>query len=271
MKTHPIRRAFSVTPKIIDAKQGIVDYVASDETVDWYDEVVKVNGWQFSFFRRNSPFVDSHDYDDIKKLLGNVIDAKIENNQLIERVKWAIDVPENTLAQLGWKMTAAGYLKAVSVGFVSLACLRRGDQGFAEALASVADTEDRKSGVYLIHTSQEQLELSACIIGANPNALAKSFRDGVVTEAEMSSLGFGTDDEMNFLNKAAAACESPQCDSVLRAMIGLEMRRIFAARNLSEPHAPTRNGSQARSAAAGDPDQRAGERQEFLKKLSAMA
>ena len=61
--------------------------------------------------------MDSHDYSTIGKCLGKVIDFRVEGAQLIERVQWAIDVPENQLAQIGWKMTEAGYLKAVSVGF----------------------------------------------------------------------------------------------------------------------------------------------------------
>jgi phage/plasmid-associated DNA primase len=46
---------------------------------------------------------------------------------LVETVKWAHDVPENRLAQLGYAMTKAGHLKAVSVGFIPTKMLTGGD------------------------------------------------------------------------------------------------------------------------------------------------
>ncbi|HEY3853504.1 MAG TPA: hypothetical protein VGO67_03820 [Verrucomicrobiae bacterium] len=69
-------------------------------------------------FQKNAPFVDSHNYTSIDCLLGKVVDFRVKNRQLIETVKWAIDVPSNVLAIKGFAMMQAGYLKAVSVGFL---------------------------------------------------------------------------------------------------------------------------------------------------------
>src|SRR5882724_11029049 len=101
--------------RVIDKAKGIVDYVASDETLDSYREIIRADGWRFTHFKKNAPFVDSHDYNTIGNLLGKVTDFKIEKKQLVERVQWAVD-SDSDLAKLGFSLTEGGYLKAVSVG-----------------------------------------------------------------------------------------------------------------------------------------------------------
>jgi hypothetical protein len=180
-----IRRIIHPEIRVLDEKQGIVEYVASDETVDSYQEVVRADGWQFNLFQKNAPFVDSHNYESIKQLVGRVLDFKVEGGKLIETVKWANDVPENELAQIGWKMTAAGYLKAVSVGFFPKAAVSCYDSNTGAFTSLCATMGLDATKVRTIYTRQEQIELSACIIGANPNALAKAMKDGVVGESQV--------------------------------------------------------------------------------------
>lgn len=190
----PIIRTIHPETRIIDAANGIVDYIASDETIDSYREIVKVDGWRFNRFRKNAPFVDSHDYYCIDKLLGRVLSWRIERSdegrpQLIERVRWAKDVEENTLARLGWKMTEAGYLKAVSVGFQPLKWLTpwSDPKDFAEELGNLGvEPEQAINAIFLEH---EQLELSACIIGANPEAVARAYKGGAIGDEDVDRLG----------------------------------------------------------------------------------
>ena len=171
--------------KVLDAKTGLVEYVASDESIDSYREVIRAAGWRFNRFNKNSPFVDSHDYCTLEKLLGKVVDMQVAGEKLVETVQWAIDVAENKLAQLGWKMTVAGYLKAVSVGFIPVRMVSPWDNSaaFNAELAKLGLKPE--AGVRAIYLEQEQIELSACIIGANPNALAKSYKAGVIDDADL--------------------------------------------------------------------------------------
>jgi len=131
--------------------------------------------------------VDSHDYSTIEKCLGKVIDFRVEGGQLIERVQWAIDVPENTLAQVGWKMTQAGYLKAVSVGFfpVQYVTPHSGEE-WTRQLKELGLPAD--AAVRTIYTEQEQVELSCCVVGSNPNALAKAYQAGAINDADIQTL-----------------------------------------------------------------------------------
>jgi hypothetical protein len=184
-----IRRDIHPEIKVLDESKGLVRYIASDESVDSYGEVIRAKGWKFSRFKKNAPFVDSHDYDCIKALLGKVTAFEVnEKGQLVEDVQWAIDVPENTLALLGWKMLLGGYLKAVSVGFLGVKRLTPwGDPAaFAKELSDLGMND--KDGVNTIWQQQEQIELSAVIVGANSNALAKAWRGGCVKDADMDLL-----------------------------------------------------------------------------------
>lgn len=188
-----IRRTLNPTVKVLDAARGLVEYVASDETLDSYREIIRVNGWRFTHFQKNAPFVDSHNYASIDCLLGKVLDARVENRQLVETVQWAIDVPTNQLAQLGWRMTEAGYLRAVSVGFFPVKMVSKYDarspdlrDAWLQQLQDLGITEENAPRA--IYIEQEQVELSACVLGANPNALAKAYKAGVATDADLEFL-----------------------------------------------------------------------------------
>jgi HK97 family phage major capsid protein len=184
-----LRRTIHPEIRVLDYKSGIAEYIASDESLDSYNEIIRADGWRFNRFQKNAPFVDSHDYNTLGKLLGKVIDFKVRGSKLIETVQWAVDVAENQLAQLGWKMTAAGYLKAVSVGFYPVRSVSRWDSdqsGYITELARLGLKPE--SGARVIYIEQEQIELSACIIGANGNALAKARQAGVITDGNLHAL-----------------------------------------------------------------------------------
>jgi hypothetical protein len=201
MKT--LRRTIHPEVKVLDAAKGIVEYVASDETLDSYREIIRAEGWRFNRFQKNAPFVDSHDYYTLEKLLGTVVDFKVAGKRLVETVQWAIDVAENKLAQLGWKMTAAGYLKAVSVGFLPTRVVSKWDSDtlpYFSALTELGLTKD--SGVRAIYLEQEQIELSACIIGANPNALAKAYKADVINDADLELLSVSQATQRDTANSA---------------------------------------------------------------------
>lgn len=223
--TTTLRRALDVVPKIISEADGIVDYVASNETLDSYNEVVAASGWRFTRFAKNAPFVDSHNYWSIDKLLGKVQRGWIEGKNLIERVQWAKDVEDNKLAQLGWKMTLGGFLKAVSVGFVPVRYVRNGGDGWSQALQALGIKPQDGEKIRYIYLEQEQIELSACIIGANPDALAKSYDAGCIKDADLAAVGFA-DEDMHFLTIAGKALDKPDIDELTRTLIGREMARI---------------------------------------------
>lgn len=272
MSDNLTRRSLCPEIRVVSKEEGIVEYVASDESLDSYREIIKASGWRFNRFAKNAPFVDSHDYWSIDKLLGSVTSYEIKDGKLIERVKWALDVPEsqNPLPRLGFNLTLGGHLKAVSVGFMPTRWADQGSNDFATACADMKLTADVIAKTRRIYLEHEQIELSACIIGANPNALAKAFADGVVSEEQMVRLGFVGDVEMQFLQRGAAAWD--QVDELTRGMIRSELGRIFRARNLSgnanpKANSPSKPGGGDEATRQAEAEQR----RKFLADLDARA
>lgn len=193
------RATLAAEIRVLSAKDGIVEYIASDETIDSYKEIIRVDGWKFDQFEKNSPFVDTHNYGSIEKLLGEVVDWRVDkrNRRLVETVKWAKDVATNQLAKFGWDMIVAGFgPKAVSVGFYPEHWVSKWDSQTADKRPLWQDQLkdlglEEASGVRCIYIRQQQIELSACILGANPNALqlaAKAYKAGVVTDAQLEMI-----------------------------------------------------------------------------------
>ena len=212
MKT--LRRTLHPEVRILDANKGLVEYVASDETLDSYKEVIRASGWKFDHFEKNAPFVDSHMYDSIDRLVGKVVDFAVAKKKLVETVQWAKDVAENTLAQLGWKMTEAGFLKAVSVGFWPVKSVSKYDRdlsGYHKELEKL--DMDEESGPRTIYLEQQQVELSAVIIGANPNAVARAYKAGLLTDAMLETIS----KEQTDRNIRAAATQDDAQAAALRA------------------------------------------------------
>lgn len=185
-----LRRQIHPQIRVLDSQRGLVEYVASDETLDSYREIIRADGWRFDQFKKNAPFVDSHEYGTLEKLVGKVVDFGVVGKRLVETVQWAVDVAENKLAQLGWKMTQAGYLKAVSVGFMPESTVTSADSpAFKAQLRELGLQPD--ANVRTIYTRQQQIELSAVIVGANPNALpmaARALKAGVIDDADLGIL-----------------------------------------------------------------------------------
>lgn len=270
-KNKTIYRTLAPEVKVLDAEKGIVEYVASDETLDSHREIVMSAGWKFDRFRKNAPFLNSHSSWSIEDQIGKVISADVKDGKLVETVQWAINLKfPNEVAELGFAMTEAGYLKAVSVGFYAERSAASYDSDWQDAVKEAGLDAATAAMVRRIFFEQQQIELSAVVIGSNPNALAKAYNDGAVSEELLAKCGFGGDDEFDFLQKAAVAVESPECDAAFKAMLGLEMRRIHSAhknKNLNERKSAPGTAARTRSSAA-DAEKIAADEASFLTKLN---
>jgi hypothetical protein len=264
------RRSLNVECRILSEADGLVEYIASDATLDSYNEVILPSGWQFNLFRKNAPFVDSHNYWSIEYLLGQVEGARMEGGQLIERVRWAKDVQESKLCQLGWKMTLGGFLKAVSVGFRPIKAASPGDAGWNAYVSEAALSPEDAQRTRRIFVKQEQLELSACVLGANPSAVAKAYHDGCIKDADLAGVGF-QDSDLQFLTVAGRALEAGKCDDLTRVLIGREMERITAPKN-NQRNAPASSNSHSSGKPGGDEMARrqAEGRDQFLRQLGTL-
>lgn len=154
----------------------VIDFVASDETLDRYDEILTPAGWKLDGYRRNPVFQNAHQYGDIlftlgKALVTEVRSASVAASQpaafLYQRIEFA--TAANPVARIAYQLYRGGFLNAVSVGFIP----QRWETGGPEA------------GFRRKYLEQELLEVSAVSIPANPNALQLGLKAGAVSTADL--------------------------------------------------------------------------------------
>src|SRR5688572_14624883 len=93
-------------------------FVASDETVDRYGDIIRASGWQLENFRKNPVLLFGHQSDTLP--VGRVEPIAVEGTQLIAHAEF---LPEGVtpFADSLWALIEHGALNAVSVGFLPLA------------------------------------------------------------------------------------------------------------------------------------------------------
>lgn len=145
----------------------VLDFIASDATLDRYDETIEAAGWKLENYRRNPVFQNSHKYGDVMFTLGRSLMTEVQNGKLYQRIEFAVDI--NPMAKIAYGLYRGKFLSAVSVGFIPI----RWETGSQDA------PYRRK------YLEQELLELSAVAIPANPNALVMGVKSGAVEEADV--------------------------------------------------------------------------------------
>jgi HK97 family phage prohead protease len=150
--------------------QPVLDFIASDETLDRYREIIVASGWRLDAYRRNPVFQNSHKYGDVLFTLGKALVTEARAGHLFQRIEFAVNA--NPAARIAYALYRGKFLNAVSVGFLPL----RWENG-------TADTGFRRK-----HLEQELLEVSAVAIPANPNALQLALGAGAVESRDLRDL-----------------------------------------------------------------------------------
>jgi hypothetical protein len=158
--------------KDVDGNAPVMDFIASDETVDRYNEVIKQDGWELDNFMANPVVPDCHQYGTVGNILGRDIlpkNEQVQNGVLCTRIEFAIDNPMGLLA---YKLARGGFLKSMSVGFIPLEWTT-GNQ---------AGQPDRT------YTRCELLEKSLVVVPANPGATIGNQIKSVLNVSERRDL-----------------------------------------------------------------------------------
>ena len=157
----------------------VLDFVASDGTLDRCDEIIVVSGWRLEHYRRNPVFQNAHQYGDIIFTLGKALLTEVREvagrPALFQRIEFAVEA--NPMARIAYGLYQGKFLNAVSVGFIPL----RWEEGEAAA-AGRADAFRRR------YLEQELLEVSAVGIPANPEALQLGLKAGAVQKNDLREL-----------------------------------------------------------------------------------
>jgi HK97 family phage prohead protease len=158
-------------------------YVASDESVDSYGDIILQKGWNLQDrFKKNPAIMWAHNYS--QPGVGSGIRAQVEDTALQIDVLFMM-AETYPFADTVFKMVDAGFLKGASVGFIPVKTVK------------VEDEEERVSlglGKYgVLFEKQILLELSVCPLGANKNALvqnsfAEAIQRGVIQKDELERI-----------------------------------------------------------------------------------
>jgi hypothetical protein len=159
------------------AGKPVLDFVASDNTLDRYDEVIDAAGWKLDNYRLNPVFQNAHKYGDVIFTLGKSLMTSVQDGKLQQRIEFATDI--NPMAKITYGLYRGKFLNAVSVGFIPV----KWENGIAPGTGGQPGTPWRRK-----YIEQELLELSAVAVPANPNALVMGLKSGAIERGDLSDL-----------------------------------------------------------------------------------
>jgi phage head maturation protease len=194
----------------------ILEFIASDESLDRYDEVICASGWKLANYQKNPIFQNNHQTGDIIHTLGRSLLTEVrimgDREVLFQRIKFATEA--NPIARIAYGLYKGKFLNAVSVGFVPLRWVNgegkeyvaHGKQyplsppgeGQGEGSSPIENRKSKTENQYRRkYLEQELVEVSAVGIPANPNALALAYKSGAVEKSDLR-------DTYDLLRKALA-------------------------------------------------------------------
>lgn len=163
-----LRGGLAVEVKMLGEDEAVM--IASDATLDRYNEVIEPTAWDLKEYLRNPVVVDSHRYDSIALILGRSTRVEVKDGRLINQVKFATD---NPLGELARKMTKGGFIRSESVGFIPREWKRGNTPGEPERT----------------YTKAELLEISLVAVPANPGAtIEAALKSGAVDRSDVRAV-----------------------------------------------------------------------------------
>lgn len=211
-------------------------FIASDETVDRYGDIIRVAGWKFDNFAKNPQALMNHNQRGMP--IGKVtewVKGKHQGRKVLKETIEFLTADLSPEGDLAMRMVDAGALRTTSVGFLPIR-------------VNVPKTNDERStlglgpmGVEFVE--QEQLELSVVTIPANPNAEhIKEFMDEVrEMERELTAAPDWDGGESRFLNSILSTLEADgtlthEMAKQYRSIASTRQRTLFAS--VEMPEAP---------------------------------
>ena len=102
------------TIKAVDSKARTMRFVASDESVDRYGDIIRASGWQLDNFRKNPVLLFAHN--SRQPPVGQVPSIEVVGTELIADCLFRPE-GDSQLSDDVWRAVEGGFLRAASVGF----------------------------------------------------------------------------------------------------------------------------------------------------------
>ena len=163
------------------AEDRTLEFVASDESIDRYEEVISVAGWDLKNWRKAPTFLFGHDYHSLPIGQGvkawKAMDEETKKLRVHLRFGKAETYP---LADTMYRLTQDGDLRTVSVGFLPW--------DWEDGEEEERDADGKSTKARRTYKKQDLLEISLVPVPANPNALVNAMQRGVLKQAEFNLL-----------------------------------------------------------------------------------
>lgn len=151
---------FTVEAKEINVTKRTVPFICSTPTVDRYGDVIKQDGWNLDFYKRNPVVLYGHDSHGLP--IGKAQEVGYVKGNLYALMEFAT-AQQFPFADTVFQLIAGGFLNAVSVGFIPLEW---------EFIRGEADPDNGYQPIIgREYTKCELLENSVVTVPANPEAL----------------------------------------------------------------------------------------------------
>jgi hypothetical protein len=138
----------------------LIEFIITDETVDWYSDVIRIDGWDTSDYEHNPVVLWAHSHYDPPVAKAVSLDV-LKKKKQIRSVAEFTPQDVNPFGYLTYRMYVQRFLNAVSVGFMP--------KEYAFVSESTHADRARRGGIDYL--KQSLLEYSAVPVPANPNAL----------------------------------------------------------------------------------------------------
>lgn len=150
-----VQKLYRAEIKAVDPEKGTVEAIVSTETPDRDGDIIRAGNWDTANFMRHPVLLSSHNYRDLRGVLGEWVKLEVEGKKLIGTAQYFLN-SGNEEADWGFELARRG-LAAYSVGFSP-------------------DRErmrPREDGKGMEFRGQELLEVSQVVIPSNPKALQR--------------------------------------------------------------------------------------------------
>jgi HK97 family phage prohead protease len=167
-----IRKVLSFEVK--EVRPRVLEFTGSTEDVDRMGDIIIASGWQLKDYKKNPVFLWAHQYD--TPPVGKAVKVWVDDDRLKFHIQFA-EKDEYEFADTIYKLYKGGYLRATSVGFMPI-----------ESEPIEVKDEDTAYHTPTRYLKQDLLELSACPVPANPNALAEAKTKGLISEDVLTEI-----------------------------------------------------------------------------------
>lgn len=162
----------SMRTRAVAGDAPVISFIASDATVDRYNEVILPEAWSdFRNFNKNPVITDCHNYSSVGFILGRAIRCEVKNGRLENDVLFAV---QNPLGKVAYDMAKAGFCPTQSVGFIPMEWESGAGRG----------EPDRT------YTKCDLLEIALTVVPANPGAsqIKSAFEADVLAKSDLRAM-----------------------------------------------------------------------------------